>query len=739
MAKAVVWRSPSENSSGSMPLGNGDLGINLWAQANGSVQFYLGKTDAWSENGRLLKLGRIRIQFSPNPFKDASFCQTLDPNRGTIDITATQPANPFELRLWVDANHPVIRVQGRSGVPVAVQVHLENWRSSPRQTNDPVERQSFCDQNPPTAPYTVHPDTVITQDADNRIIWYHRNEHSIWSENLKFQGLEELADPAKDPLLHLTFGAAVKGAGFNRENPYLLETTEPATEFNLAVFPLTRQSPEVDGWRQALDKSIADCNALPLDESFRLHCQWWRGFWSRSSIEITGDAQAERVNQAYDLHRFILACAGRGKYPVKFNGSIFNVDWPIAGEHFDADYRRWGGAYWFQNTRLMYWSMLNAGDFEMIEPLFDMYHRALELARTRNRKYYDAEGAFFPETMTFWGTFINRNYGFDRTGKHCSEVENGYIKRYWQGGIELVALMLDYYEFTENTEFLQRKLLPLADNILKFYSAYYHRCDDEGKILFHPAQSLETWHEAVNPLPVIAGLKWILGKLRQLPPQYVDEATMQYWTAFREKLPPLPTRTYVWQRKVELIPALQYDINSNTENPELYAVFPYRLFGLGKPDLQTALNTWQARLTKRTGGWSQDAIQAALLGLTEQAQSYLCQNVDQVDLGDQRPDGIRFEAFYGPNHDWIPDMDHGSVTNIALQKMLMQCDDGKIRLLPSWPRNWNVTAKLRAPRNTTVSFTYRHGKMVELHVDPPRRKDDVIIARDRPPDRPAGH
>jgi hypothetical protein len=61
----VVWNSPSENSSGSMPIGNGDIGLNLWVNPAGELVFYISKTDAWSENARLLKLGLVRVKLSP--------------------------------------------------------------------------------------------------------------------------------------------------------------------------------------------------------------------------------------------------------------------------------------------------------------------------------------------------------------------------------------------------------------------------------------------------------------------------------------------------------------------------------------------------------------------------------------------------------------------------------------------------------------------------------------------------
>ena len=33
----VVWDSPSKNSSGSMPIGNGDIGLNTWVEENGDL------------------------------------------------------------------------------------------------------------------------------------------------------------------------------------------------------------------------------------------------------------------------------------------------------------------------------------------------------------------------------------------------------------------------------------------------------------------------------------------------------------------------------------------------------------------------------------------------------------------------------------------------------------------------------------------------------------------------------
>jgi hypothetical protein len=58
--------------------------------------------------------------------------------------------------------------------------------------------------------------------------------------------------------------------------------------------------------------------------------------------------------------------------------------------------------------------------------------------------------------------------------------------------------------------------------------------------------------------------------------------------------------------------------------------------------------------------------------------------------------------------------------------MLMQCEGNEIRLLPCWPKEWNVSFKLHAPYNTTVEAVYKNGKYEKLIVTPEERMKDII-------------
>ena len=75
-------------------LGNGDVGINAWVESSGDLVFYVSKTDAWDENGRLCKIGRVRVKFDPPLPVTAAFRQELRPPRGLLPENERQAHRP---------------------------------------------------------------------------------------------------------------------------------------------------------------------------------------------------------------------------------------------------------------------------------------------------------------------------------------------------------------------------------------------------------------------------------------------------------------------------------------------------------------------------------------------------------------------------------------------------------------------------------------------------------------------
>jgi len=441
---------------------------------------------------------------------------------------------------------------------------------------------------------------------------------------------------------------------------------------------------------------------------------------SKQDKKISQDDAVAVVSRAYAMQRYTSACVGRGKYPIKFNGSLFTV--PAADHKLeDADYRQWGPGYWWQNTRLPYHSMCAAGDFEMMEPLFSMYARdLLPFLQYRTKKYLGHDGAYIPECIYFWGDMFAADYGNEPFATRANKLQASDWHKYeWVSGPELVTLLLDRYAYTEDAKFLRETVLPAARELLGFFDQHYKTVAD-GKLDMQPSQALETWTGCVNPMPELAGLHSTTERLLALPEKLMRSEDRAFFKQLQAKLPPLPT-TKTPDGKVMLAPAQVYKQKSNSEVPELYAVFPFRQIAVGKPNLEWGVEALNHRIDKGASGWRQDDIFMAFLGEAAQAR-------DNVAARARSKHGeSRFPTFWGPNFDWVPDQDHGSVLLIALQSMLLQADGRKIYLLPAWPKDWDCAFKLHAPYNTTVEGVIKAGKLEQLKVTPASRKKDVVM------------
>ena len=730
----VVWDSPSKDYNGSMPLGNGDISLNAWVDPAGKLNFYIGKTDAWGDNGRLLKVGKVSVTFEPGIiFSGSEFRQELDLKSGTLKIHSKGKSGnknlDISVELWIDANNPVIHVNHRSSEPLQMTANIEMWRTEPYSlpelgTSDLMEDRSQPGQL--HEPVIVEPDTYI-KNTDKTIGWYHFNKKSVGFElTNQLQGLDEYFKE-DDPILHRIFGAMITGTNAHTRNEKSLQTELSKSE-NLSIYVLTQQLSNPDEWQKAMEELIGEVEKNSYSELYEAHKNWWADFWNRSwiyasktdSASVNKASDAFVVSRAYALQRFIDASAGRGSFPIKFNGSIFTV--PSEENPGNADYRRWGPGYWWQNTRLPYLSMCAAGDFDLMQPFFNMYaDDVYQLNKYRTKKYFGFDGAYYPECIYFWGSVFTSTYGWEPFAERKDKLqESGYHKWEWVSGPELVFMMLDYYDYTQDEDFLLNKIIPVADDVLQFFDHFYPT-NKEGKLVMHPSQALETWWNCTNPMPELAGLYSLTLRILALPERLTTNIDRKFWSSFQTKLPEIPVRET--PSGTALAPAARFENKRNVENPSLYAVFPFRLFAIGEPKIDWAKNALKYRWDKGDFGWRQDDIFMAYLGLTDEAKNNLVTRAKNYNKDS------RFPAFWGPNYDWTPDQDHGGVLMKTFQSMLLQPDpySKKLYLVPAWPKDWNADFRLHAPYQTVIEGKVKNGKVEDLKVTPESRKEDVVI------------
>ena len=723
----VTWNTTGTNENDSMPIGNGDIAANVWTEQNGDLILLLAKADAWAENCQLMKPGRVRVHLNPNPFVGvAGFTQVLRLSDGSIELTS----GGNTARIWMDANRPAMHIETHLERPVELQVKLELWRK-------PHSLHELSSDSSSPLDFT---DDLVFPPETNRLTWCHYNGSSMYSEVLQQQHLGSLLGKYPDPLLHRCFGATLSGSGLVSVDDRTLKSPTPQKDFVVNCVALTETnvtSPQ--SWQKDLNTLIGQVDAVNLKTAWRAHQQWWQDFWNRSWIAVGGTPDAEKVSQGYALQRYMVACSSRGVYPVKFNGGLFTVGHDmIAGAkesttNHSADFRAWGECYWNQNNRLPYWPLLATGDYDLLKPWFAMYLNALPLAKDRAQIYYHHDGASLPETMYFFGLPRMGDFGKNNPS---NVIQSTWQRYHIQGTLEVIAQMLDFYGHTGDTAFARHSLVPFADAIVTFYDQHYPR-DQNGTIRMEPAQSLETYQlVAVNSTPDIAGLRADIPRLLDLPKDLTTEAQRNAWAKTLKDLPPIPLGRTTAKGKIPpmgkgdttglltILPAEEYGPTHNSENPELYVAFPYRLYGVGKPDLELARTAYAARRSPQKTCWGQDGTQSSVLGLTSEAEKSVVSEF--TNYGDQR-----FPWFWKPAHDWIPDLDNGGDGMITLQNMLMQCDGRHILLLPAWPKNWTADFKLHAPYNTTVDAHVQDGKITRLHVTPKPRAKDVEIWQEK--------
>lgn len=715
---SVIWNTPSENSSGSMPCGGGDIGMNVWVE-KGDILFYMSRSGTFDEHNCMLKQGRVRLRLSPNPFStSADFRQELKLNDGYVEIAAGETT----IQLWADVFHPVIHVELDSRQPITADVYYENWRYQDRPIRKGEGQQNSYKWAPPKDSYTSK-DSIKAEG--NAITFYHRNpRETVFDVVVAQQGMESVKLQLMNPLANLTFGGKLWGDHLqyidttDREyagtdyRAWQFRTSKPIRKEHIRIALHTEQTPDISTWHANLNATIAQIGIKDKKQSRT----WWNNFWQRSYIEASGEASEYTRN--YTLFRYMLGCNAYGSVPTKFNGGLFTFDPCFVDEAqaFTPDYRKWGGGTMTaQNQRLVYWPMLKSGDFDMMPAQFDFYNRMLRNAELRSELYWQHKGACFAEQIENFGLPNPAEYGFKRPEWFDKGLEyNAWLEYEWDTALEFCQMILETRNYNQADI---SPYLPLIESCLTFFDEHYRYLasrrgrkdlDGNGHLILFPGSACETYKMTNNASSTIAALRTVLETYGQKPEMLAA-------------IPPIPFR--IADNKEMISPAKTWERINNVETPQLYPVYPWRIYGIGKEGLDVARNTYlhdpDALKFRSHTGWKQDNIWAACLGLTEEAV-----RLTQLKMADGPH---RFPAFWGPGYDWTPDHNHGGSGMIGLQEMLLQTNGNKIYLFPAWPLAWDVRFKLHVPGQITVEAELKNGKVAYRLTPSPSNEEEVEI------------
>ena len=693
--KDYVWTTQSRNSSESMPCGGHDIGMNVWVE-DGDVLFYVSQSGWFDENNTLLKAGRWRIHFDDKPAA-GTFEQRLCLDDGAVYITL----GDMKIRLWADIMEPVVFCDISSKKKVKTTLSYESWRYKDRNIT-----KAECQQT--SYKWTLPDGTVTFADSievlNNNLHFYHQNRNeTVFDYTVKREFLEEVKDQLYNPIGGLRMEGTMKINGLLYKGTHDGEYAGT----NYRAWDFCGETKK-GGFSICLGK--ATCSA---SISKKRSAQWWHQYWQRSWIQTDNPEAAEMVRN-YELFRYMLGCNAHGQWPTKFNGGLFTFD-PLyvasppalpnregaTEEIYTPDYRKWGGGTMTaQNQRLVYWPMLKSGDADMMKAQLDTYLRMLPTAKLWAQHFWGHGGACFPEQIENSGLPNPAEYGKPKPGQDRGVGRNAWLEYEWDTALEFCMMSLQAREYAPETSW--DKYEPLIAECLKFFDEHYQyeankrgakTFDANGKLVIYPGSGCETYKMAYNPSCTIAALKAVLEKWGK------DSAMLS-------RIPEIPTR--VIGSDTCIAPAIVWERIQNVETPQLYPVFPWRIYGSGRQGLQTAVNTYEkdphALEMRSSKGWKQDNIWAACLGLTNEARRL---NLEKLGSGP-----YRFPAFWDPGFDWAPDHNRGGAGMIGIQEMLLQeTPKGELLLFPAWPKEWNVKFRLHATGGRIVEAEINNGKI----------------------------
>lgn len=734
----LVWRSQSASAGASMPCGGGDIGLNVWME-KGELLIYMARSGWFDENNALLKAGRIRVKLFPDLLNGIDFSQTLDMETGSVVIKAGSGAQKAEILVWVDVDNPVIHIDIKGERKINAELVYESWRHSDRVLS---KKELFATSYKfaPPGPVTAFRDSI--RFSEKGIVFYHANkQNSVFDYTVEKQGLQQFKEQFPNPLFPLVFGGEIKAAGWvpNGTNTgiyagtpfkgWKLKTAAARKQHSISI-SLYRERGTVADWTNAMDSLQ---HAMPSAAKARVaSIAWWKAFWQRSFVKINSvEPDARDVSLNYRLFRYMLACNARGDWPTKFNGGLFTVD-PVFTDttnHASPDFRNWGGGtHTAQNQRLVYYPMLKNGDFDLLEPQLNFYRNLLPVAEARSRLYWNHEGASFTEQLENFGLPNIAEYGNKRPPGYDPGMEyNAWLEYEWDTALEFGWMMLDRMLHTKQ---YRSGDIAFVLSCLRFFDEHYQylagkrgskKLDGNGKLVLYPGSAAETYKMAYNANSTIAALRATTQKLLTLPAAALAADQRVYLEGLLGRIPAISFSSF--NGHTTIAPALHWERVNNVESPQLYPVFPWGLFGVGKPGLDTALNTWKYDTSvvkfRSHIGWKQDNIFAARLGLAHEAWA-----LTRLKL---RNGNCRFPAFWGPGYDWLPDFNWGGSGMIGLQEMLMQCVDNKLYILPAWPMQMDVHFKLHAPHNTTIEVKWEKGRLVKLEKLPSISPLEIVL------------
>ncbi|MEV7966133.1 hypothetical protein AB0O34_09125 [Sphaerisporangium sp. NPDC088356] len=457
-----------------------------------------------------------------------------------------------------------------------------------------------------------------------------------------------------------TLAATVEGAGFTTQvvdgRKVRLNIT-PTSSYTIWITASSRiNAPNRDSVAQARNQ-LSSVKSTGYATTYTNYRNWWHSFWNKSFVQYSnGSRDADYMENVYYLSTYMIAAGGYGNYPLHFINGVFRAT---------QDQTKWSNAYWYWNQRDVYNSFLASNHTDLMDGFNKLYSRNYSALKAYTQTRYGVDGLWVPETM-----------GWD--GNARGTVGSDYTKNILSTGYEAAYNMYLRYRYTNDANYLRDVAYPYMRETAKFYSAMLSYDSASNTYYMANSNSHETYWNVRNAITDLAAVRSIFPLTIQASQQLgLDSGLRAGWQNVLDHLVPYQVANGAYQPHQPPISQTR-----NNENVSAELIWPYNITGIGYPDYQTAVNTWNQRPFPYGNVWSNDAVQAARLGLGDQAYQGMKTMLQKYQ---NYPNGMT------NNTNGV--FEYLGVHLSALNESLMQSYNDKIRVFPAVPGDSSFVGK----------------------------------------------
>ena len=527
-------------------------------------------------------------------------------------------------------------------------------------------------------------------------------------ENPKF-GLD--TDGEKDSLVNSSDTASLQTLKYPpvqkcREGKWQWFVQKISNGMEYGVFCLTQQrgsetqiawcvASSLDGedWQEQARKNLSQALERGYEYQMQRHVRWWEEYWNCSGLRLPDPF----FEKNWYLTQYLLgSCSRKGCYPMPLQG-VWTAD--------DGKLPPWKGDYHHDlNTEMSYYPYAKAGHFPEGESFLDYLWNMRECARKFARSFYHAKGLCMPGTMTQNGDPLGGwgMYSLSPTNQLwlCQSFE-----RHWR--------------FTGDRKFLEERAYPYLVETAEFLLSILE--EREGFYYLPVSSSPEIHDDTIRAFMTpntnydLSLMRYLFTALREMSVCLQDGREAE-WSGCLEKLPPLS----LTPEKVLMVSSDETLEESHRHFSHAMAIHPLRLIRYDDPTEKEIIDATIHDLERLgTGCWvgfsftwmaELYAIQRNGNGAAYQLQVFWNNHCSPNGFhlnGDYRKRGTSW-FHYRPFT-----LEANMCAADALQEMLVQTEDGYIRLFPAIPEEWRKKEigfrNLRGENGLRISSVWKNG------------------------------